>query len=500
MFRTLFSTLILVEIEFRLARRGNKIKISNNNAMYVLALFILLLFIIVVMYSLFVALNATDEPTSVELQRFENEGVQLIDPPAEIVVEGNPHECHKSLTPCVTHADCDVCREGLANCQYFDEMTVMETRDADGDVVQHTIEPGESYCMALDRDRARSCNPHTGIWLLAEAAAGFSLLCHCLTPGLVTQLNMYEDCAVAVGCQPHGRIADLNESPLRCVCDDGYVADFDATTQTPYCRPRKVRDVVYDESFFHRAPCDEGFVSIDHPALDETYRQELRLPDICVVDPCSVDPISGQRTGGRLRYYKNDAIEYKYCHCPISKQLFGVYSPFPSMIGESSSPVHNACLQPFNVSILNVHRIDYKFYWARADLDKSDDDVVAMVESRQLSHDRYRKMAYSYLEQHPNLIAVGFVLFKFSTAYDFFIRADNFVFDDLTLFEIYKYMPLSQSICFRPGPEGRCITVNPNSCIRRHNSAAVGFAETFTNSWCYLSIEDNNIRNLEQNR
>ncbi|QHB21782.1 pif-1 [Artaxa digramma nucleopolyhedrovirus] len=467
--------------------------------MFIIVLLIFLIVIIVAIYSLYVTLQITDEPQIVTLRRFDNDDVAYIEPPSEIVIEGNAHECHKSLTPCTTHVNCDVCREGLANCQYFDEKTVIEMSDANGNVVQHTILPGESYCMALDRERARSCNPHTGLWLLAETRTGFSLLCHCLTPGLVTQLSMYEDCAVAVGCQPHGHIADLNESPLRCVCDDGYVAEFDNVTQTPHCRPRKVRDIVYDEAFFHRAPCQDGFVRIDHPALNDVYRQELRLPDICVVDPCSVDPISGQRTLGRLQYYSDGTLEYKYCQCSLYGQLFAVHSASPSMIGDSSEPVVNACIRPFNVHFRNVHRIEYKFFWGHLNNNRSDDDVVAAVAPSQLSHDRYRRLTYAFLTNHPELSDTnGLVLFKFSTANDTIFRETQISDMSIGEFSLFQWFVAvsrrtSAMPCMIPG-QGRCITVNSNHCIRRHTSAQVWTAETFTNSWCVLSREGRHLR------
>nr|AKN91084.1 PIF-1 [Buzura suppressaria nucleopolyhedrovirus]QYF10579.1 per os infectivity factor 1 [Buzura suppressaria nucleopolyhedrovirus] len=457
----------------------------------------LILFIIVYLIINFgQVLNLNDVPITVPLMRFDNVDVALIEPPAEITIEGNTRECHKTLTPCVTHMDCDQCREGLANCQYFHDKTILTMRDANGYETEHIIEPGESYCMALDRERARFCNPNTGVWVLAESAIGFSLLCSCLTPGLVTQLNMYEDCNVAVGCQPNGRIVDLNEHPLRCECDSGYTPDYDTSTETPFCRPLTVRDMIYDENFFPRAPCQNGFVQIDHPALDSIYRQELRLPDICVVDPCSVDPISGQRTSGRLAYYRDatGTVEFKYCICWTNDNLFSVYSPTESMIGNSTANVSNACIQPFNTSIFNLARIDYKWFWGQNDQTRSDDEIVAAVSANQLSHDRYRRIAYSYLTVHPNMSSmIGLLLVRFSLAYSPANLAGK-ILDNENMFQRYRFIAARTSApCLYPGA-GRCIVANYDDCIRRHAGGQVWTAETFTGSWCILSRENEELR------
>ncbi|ABY65852.1 per os infectivity factor 1 [Orgyia leucostigma nucleopolyhedrovirus] len=466
--------------------------------MYLVVLSIILILIIVSLCSINRVLYAiADEIVVAPLPRFDNSNVPLIEPPSEIYIEGNTRECHKNLTPCTTHADCDACREGLANCQHFTETTMIVIHDDNGAEIRHTIQPGESYCMALDRERARSCNPHTGLWLLAESAVGFSLLCSCLTPGLVTQLNMYEDCNVTVGCQPHGRIANINETPLRCECDEGYIADFDNATQTPHCRPLTVRDVVYDEIFFPRAPCQDGFVRLDHPSLDPIYRQELRLPDICVVDPCSVDPISNQRTAGRLAYYRSadGTVEYKYCRCPLWNNLFSVYSPTPSMIGESSAPVANACIRPFAFNLQSISRIDYKFFWARSDKTRSDDDIVCMVRSpSELSHERYARLLYTYLTRHPDTtILSGSRLLKFSTAYSVLDDDNNNAVNGNAYEQYVRLAARTSAPCFFPGV-GRCITVNRDDCIRRHAAAQVWTAETFTNSWCVFSREGSDLR------
>ncbi|AKR17326.1 PIF-1 [Urbanus proteus nucleopolyhedrovirus] len=453
--------------------------------LFVIFLFVLIA-IIIIISNYYVLLNAhyqinTDRP----LTKFDNSNVPQIQPPSEIIIESNPQACHKQLTPCTTHMDCDVCREGLANCQRFDEPTEIVMRDENGDETKHTINPGQSYCLALDRNRARSCNPNTGVWILAESAVGFSLLCNCIKPGLVTQLNLYGDCNIPVGCQPNGTIANLNESPLRCVCDAGFVSDFDET-QTPICRPQKLRDFVDDERYFPRHPCDKGFVRIDHPALDPAYREQLRDPTICVIDPCSIDPITNRRTQGTLIHYKeSEQVFYNFCQCPVSDNLFPVHSDDQTMIAPSSAKVCNACVQPFSVNPSTLN-IQYKIFWARANLNLSDDEIVAHVHPHQMSHDRYRNLLHTNTNSSD-----GRMTFKLALSYT--VNLPNVPFPNMYNRYLNIASSTSEPNCFKPGV-GRCITVNPYTCIRRHNSAAVGSAEFFTGQWCLFSRDGSFIK------
>nr|AJR20429.1 pif-1 [Lymantria dispar multiple nucleopolyhedrovirus]AQQ80171.1 pif-1 [Lymantria dispar multiple nucleopolyhedrovirus] len=457
---------------------------------WLLALITLLLVAILAAVGAYASLLVRhDEPVAhPPLARFDNSTVPLIEPPAEIVIEGNAHECHATPTPCRSHADCDLCREGLANCQYFAERAVIELQNGD----EHVVEPGSSYCLALNRERARSCNPSTGVWLLAETGGGFSLLCSCLTPGLVTQLNMYGDCDVAVGCQPNGRIADLNERPLRCACDAGFASAFDDATQTPYCRPLRVRDVIYDTDFFHRAPCRDGFVRVDHPALDQTYRQEFRLNDICVVDPCSIDPLTGFRIHGRLRHVRHQNNDYNFCECDLTQNVFGVYSETGNgMVGESvvaagnfPRQVTNACIQPFSQGLFRLHELLYKRFWAREESAFSDDDVLASVTPEQLMG-RYKTIAYPFAWAQPHV--TPFVIVKFSVAYaPPFAEGNN-------CDRLYRAIERNASgaHCFTPGT-GRCVLINPNYCIRRHTGAQVWLAEAA--HYCIFSRQGTHIR------
>ncbi|AGR57076.1 PIF-1 [Choristoneura rosaceana nucleopolyhedrovirus] len=462
-------------------------------------IFVLLLIIIATAIGYVNFIDVHHENVRHPLQMFDTSDVPLIEPPNEIVIEGNDLECHKILTPCVTHADCNACREGLANCQLFDEDTVVQMHDVDGNEQTVNIRAGESYCFALDRERARSCNPSTGVWLLAETKTGFALLCSCLRPGLVTQLNMYEDCNVPVGCAPHGHIANMS-GDIRCVCDEGYVSDYDAATETPFCRSRTVRDVLFDEAFFPRAPCGDGQVRLDHPGLNDYYRRYFRMEDICVVDPCSVDPISGRRTSGRLFHHTTaDNVEVSGCNCPAADGLLPVFNRHTAdsgMVRGGDRNTANACLQPFNVHMLALRHVDYKFFWARPDHNEvADADIVFQTTAAQLSDERYRAMLYPLFTPHPDVTDIMLVeigVLKISVSYDTVLKSASLPASIFSLFK-NKERATSQPACFFPG-EGRCVVANSDDCIRRHGNAQVWTAESFTGSRCVLSRDGANIK------
>nr|AIW01446.1 per os infection factor 1 protein [Spodoptera frugiperda multiple nucleopolyhedrovirus] len=456
--------------------------------MYNILLIVLLIFIILIVYNNITLLQYVQQDYIPVLTRFDNTHVPLIEPPTEIVIEGNTHECHKTLTPCSTHMDCDVCREGLANCQYFENKTIITITDEDNVERQFTIEPGESYCMALDRERARSCNPNTGVWILAQSPVGFSLLCSCLTPGLVTQLSLYHDCDIPIGCQPHGNIISINERPMRCSCEVGYVADFNAETQTPYCRTRRIRDVIQNPDFFPLAPCSWPYIPIEHPGLDPAYLQSTNARNACVIDPCTVDPITGQQVVGWLvtRYLNDEDKDTQFfCNCSAGHNLFGVYNDQPNMIRPSAEKLVNACIQPFNVHVAQLPAIEYKWFWGQRNLYTSDDDVVATVRPDQISSPRYRRMLFTYLTPHPFFPeSVNFMVMKFSTAYTpIFNEADR---NYHNLFTHYYELNHRSATCFYPG-FGRCVVHDHTNCIRRFGSVQVGTAENLKGTQCYLS-------------
>nr|AJP07805.1 per os infectivity factor 1 [Helicoverpa armigera nucleopolyhedrovirus] len=467
--------------------------------MYATLVIVLLLVAIILIIIRYTILLQYAEPLPIhEVHKFDNGHVPPIEIPGEINIDSNPIACHKQLTKCTTHMDCDLCREGLANCQYFDEQTKLIMRDEHGNETEHIIYPGEAYCLALDRNRARSCNANTGTWILAQSETGFTLLCSCLSPGAVTQLNLYEDCNVPVGCQPHGTIIDINERPLRCDCETGYVPDYNDETETPYCRPLLVRDMYNDTTVFPRAPCPPGYVQITNPNLNPEYAREFALHrDICVVDPCSVDFVSGLRTNGRLSQ-ANRYHNQPYCDCSNNgsnnNTMFSIYSVtnavFLAPINQHAPELTNACIEPFNVRFNNANFIMYKHFWAHDDV-RSDDEVVCHINPNNtlLRHNRYLSLTYPSIVWSDVINGMNYLILKFSIAF----AVDN-------IEQVYRSLSANRTVpCFAPGV-GRCIVANPNYCIRRHANFQVWTAETFSNSWCIFSRENNHIRSWHPSR
>ncbi|QOD40028.1 pif-1 [Matsumuraeses phaseoli granulovirus] len=351
------------------------------------------------------------------LRLYDNSEILLLDPPKEIIINENELSCHETPTPCTSNADCQLCREGLAACYQFNDTVILEIA-ADK---QFVINAGERYCLAMDNRSARSCNPNTGTWLMRQVDGyNFALICHCNTPGLVTQLNIYEDCTLPVGCKPHGVIANINTNPLMCTCENGYVAEL-SETNTPYCRPKLIRDIILDPSFFHRPPCRDGYLSADHPAFNTVYRTQIGA-NICLPDPCSIDPLTGERHDGRVVYESNggaDGGPLIMCQCNISDELYPVYNPssmLDTQYRQSDWEIANACLKPLLVSRRDI-RSDLKVFWARDSL-KSDADMVFQVNTDQVK-EPYRVLLQRRLTAHPNVsLSTEFVLkFQLSSAY-----------------------------------------------------------------------------------
>lgn len=456
--------------------------------MTTLILIIILCVIFILLVRYINRLAAYSEITEPPFRFYDNSHIRVIVPQENIEIEGNEHECHKILTPCRTHSDCDLCREGLANCQYFEEETILPVV-IEGEQYEYNIQPGESFCLALDRHRARQCNPNTGRWLLAQTERGFALLCNCMYPGLVTQLNLYEDCNISVGCQPNGVIQNINTYPFQCECNEGFIAEYDEDTNVPYCRPRLVRDVMHNEQFFHRAPCRDGYVVISHPALHDDYRRVFILPDICVPDPCQTDPITGERVVGQLYHAVDGDNEYKLCRCSDHHNAFPVYTGPDSMIdsiynfeGYSGNMVTNACLSPFNVIYTTLPKVDYRIFWARSNL-LSDDEIVAYPLEFQVKQ-QYRVMLYQPLTPHPDLINFNgnYRVMKLTLAYNPPRIAPLNVFDLYHAFLHYQGVQSPTNSCMKHGL-GRCVL---DTCILPRRIAVVNLHEFFRGDRCYF--------------
>nr|UQV25658.1 hypothetical protein [Spodoptera litura nucleopolyhedrovirus] len=440
--------------------------------MYEIILIVLFLVVVLVLVRFVGQLYMVeDEKTDRDVVRlFDNSHVPYISPPTSIIVEGNTHECHKQLTPCLTHRDCDLCREAMANCQYFDEPTTLKLQDQFGENVEYKIEPGESYCMALDRHRARRCNPNTGVWLLTQSDVGFSLICSCTSPGLVTQINMYEDCDVPVGCMPHGVVADINERPIRCRCDPGFVSDFVPNTEIPYCRSQTFRDVLHDTNFVPVAPCPPGYIQVDHPGLPISYAQHLRNRNACVLNPCAIDPITGERHNQGIIIHNEDN---SWCGCTSIWGTFPVYSSGGSMLRPNSTNLVNACIKPF-VSL--QPRFLYKVFWARNEEDTADADIVANVLPDEVRPE-YRVMLFPMLpggneDMFDEHWSMNKFIFKFSVSYTprtIEPGFENYVsgFNDYAIaYNLRQKEGPRSTSCFRRPPYSMCTLVLPQiTCI-----------------------------------
>ncbi|AGQ20322.1 pif-1 [Clostera anastomosis granulovirus A] len=425
-------------------------------------------------------LHALDQRQENRLVTHDNSGVPLLKPPAEVDINENELSCHDIPTPCASNADCQLCSESLASCQRFEETVVLQLDDNR----ELTVNPGESYCLALDNRSARSCNPNTGTWVMRRVDSNnYALICHCDVPGLVTQLNIYEDCTVPVGCAPHGVIADVYASPLRCLCDDGFVSEI-SDTGTPYCRPMVMRDVVLRPEFYHRPPCRDGFLPAEHPAFDVVYRRQIGA-NVCLPDPCSIDPLTGERHEGRVVYEVDggaDGGPLITCRCPVDQNLYPVYN-VSSMLNtrytETDSQVANVCVKPLKVDRRDV-RSDLKVFWGRNSL-RSDADIVFQVNEDQVS-EPYRVLLQRRISDHPTAsVTTGMVLkFQIDTA---FVKSSV----NSTQRDVYQgyidlnYLRTHVNTCPLPGI-GECtnplvcgnINCSYNACIR--NVYSSGYA------------------------
>nr|AIU36858.1 ORF75 pif-2 [Cydia pomonella granulovirus] len=426
-----------------------------------------------------VRLYATTHNLHTDTPIYDNTHVPLLDPPKEIIINENNVSCHKTPTPCISNADCQLCLEGLASCQLFNDTVILEIDDNQ----QMIVEPGQKLCLAIDNRSARSCNPNTGTWMLRQVDnINMALICHCDTPGLVTQLNIYDDCSFPVGCKPHGIIADINSSPLTCLCENGFVSEL-SDTNTPYCRPQVMRDVMLDPNFFHRPPCRDGFLPAEHPAFDQVYRRQIGA-NVCLPDPCSVDPLTGVRHEGRVVYEVEggaDGGELVMCRCNINDNLYPVYS-VASMLNtvytEFDREIANACVKPLIVGRRDV-RSDLKVFWGRDSL-KSDADIVFQVDEHHV-YEPYRVLLYRRITHHPTLdLTTSFILkFQLHTAYTVSAMDSN----QRDVFQGYwqlNHARTSNNTCPLPGI-GECrnpqtcgnITCTYNPCIG--NSVVLGY-------------------------
>ncbi|AKN63351.1 pif-1 [Agrotis segetum granulovirus] len=419
------------------------------------------------------------------LEFYDNSSVPRIEPPEEIYIPPNPLECHTPpLTKCTSNADCQLCQETRALCQEFNEQITLEFGEDESII----IEPGEKYCIALNDERARNCNPNTGLWIMRRYSEDtFSLICHCTYPGLVTQLTLYDDCDYPVGCRPHGYIADINASPLRCECDNGYVSDI-SISMTPYCRQQTIRDKILDPEFFPRPPCPNGMISTDFWAFNNTYLQQTNGVPICIMDPCSFDPISGERTSGYMYEFYDymEKTQIAYCVCDYEDSLYPVYSPTTMFTGHPFTvDFPNACIKPLRFDRKFFHA-DVKSFWGRAET-ACDMDVVIQTELDLISPN-YQKICFLRQKKHPH--PYGGTDFNPIDERNFIIKFTISAFRQVThripQVDVYQLYTTTENRyfedyerCFREGV-GECMWEMKEECVVRFNWVEAGMACFFT--------------------
>ncbi|ABQ52007.1 pif-1 [Spodoptera litura granulovirus] len=448
-------------------------------------LIVLLVFVVLVVHFANLGKFARAPVDDYELELFDNVYIPSLSPPAEIVIDNeNATECHKTLTPCRTNGDCQMCREVFARCVTFNQDVELELDDE----TVH-VSAGSRYCMALSGIMARTCNPHTGTWVMRQVEEGiFSLICSCRFPGIVEQMSIYDDCDVPVACGPNGVLNDLNTSPLRCECDDGFVSEI-TETGMPYCRTLNLRDVRLNNAYFPRPPCQVGYIESEHPGLDPIYRQ-LFTVNVCVMDPCSIDPITGERHDGYLLYEPAlgaDGKELIMCVCPLISSLYPVYSPrsmLRTRYSEGDNVITNACIKPLTVPREEV-RSDIKVFWGRNSL-KADADVVFQVD---LAHvmPQYRHLVFPRYFAHDtdsNVNTYGILKFAIMSAWHKNVEDGTTVRDLFQFWWSFNYQRVhTTNNCPLPGI-GQCardtecgnVSCTTNPCIRKFVNSA--FANT----------------------
>lgn len=411
-----------------------------------------------------------------ELQLFDATDDDIIRLPTEpITLDTNPVKCHQQLTECTDPVDCTVCQEFLASCNLIEEDLDIELEDG----TMHTLEAGKSYCLAMNIQHSRTCNPNTGRWLLVSTSKGFTLICSCRYPGIVSQLHMFSDCNISVGCNGVGSIQNMNANPLTCQCDLGFVSDVVGENNEPICRARTINDAIYDVDIFPRAPCPSGYVQINHPGLDPVYAQRFINPTICVRDPCSIDPITGRDVHGELLH--EHVVEFdkdiSYCNCHSLDRTYGI-SIDDSMVAisvdeETQRPLKlpNACISPSNEAPAggSVSR----FFWARQDVLKESDLELALVYGHNQIHNEYIPVLNFYLNGDQQLLKFALTEFYHNT------RSEAYY----TRF-IARNIVTLQPWCFqhdRPGcTMDVCVWTDPRTFL-------IGMHEFFTGQRCYLS-------------
>ncbi|AJK91730.1 pif-1 [Spodoptera frugiperda granulovirus] len=439
-------------------------------SMYVVLVLVMVVMVVLHCVNLY---NDIEPPKEkLDLQLFDNSNVPDIVPPEVIIIESNELSCHETLTECRTDAQCQLCQEALAKCYTFQDTVILELPNGDS----QTMRPGDSYCLALDSKRARSCNPHTGTWVMRQVdTTNYAIICHCDFPGLVIQATIYDDCDIEVGCRPNGHIANLYETPLTCACDTGYHPD--RNEHGPFCRPTVVRDMQNNPAFFHRPPCRNGYITNRHPGLHETI-QRLFMFEVCIPDPCRIDPVTGQwHEGGNLEIFPGEApdgTDIVMCYCSIEQSLYPVYSPqsiVDARYGRNDPINANACIQPLTID-QNQLRTDLKVFWGQNSF-KSNADMVIQTNFSSVK-ERYRRLLRNRTTAHPVQIEINvsnILKFQITSVY-FTTAAARNARDIYQMYWAYNYLRTHQNHCpiaglgqCRRGCNAGNVSVSCSDCI-----------------------------------
>lgn len=463
-----------------------------NLPLYVVLVVVMVAMVVLHCFNLYNHIQPPTDPED-DLEVFDNSRVPIISPPEVIVIEENELVCHEILTPCKSDGECQLCREALAKCYTFEESVLLELPNGETRV----MEPGESFCLALDAKRARSCNPHTGTWVMRQVnTTNYAIICHCDFPGLVIQATIYDDCDIDVGCRPYGNIANLYATPLECECQAGYHPD--RNEHAPFCRPSVVRDMQANPTFFHRPPCRDGYIISNHPALNFGIRTLFPF-NVCIPDPCSIDPVTGEHHEGRLEYYPNSAPGGRpivMCFCELIHNLYPVYSPHSIMdqCYGNDTIMANACIKPLRVPREEV-RSDIKVFWGSNSV-KSNADVVFQVNPSHV-HPRYYPLMVPRKTDHPRERVTTDNVLKFQIMSCFFKESmDRWTKDIYQFWWDYNFLRRHNSNnCPLPG-DGQChrhcqtgnVSTSCNRCV----------PDFVTNSYRHSCFFVRHVRNVDR--
>ena len=230
------------------------------------------------------------------------------------IILDNPMHCNPTVLRECDLSDplgCFECREQGTSCVHFESDGTFQDENLQEFVIPSN-KPGKGYCLKVKGRGDRSCNVHTGRWVLAKIdknSSGFGWLCLCKYPGLVTQSSLTGDCNVDVACGERGRLESMDVDPFvngKCLCDEasGFIADRDGR-RGPFCKVASFFELDFDPEFCGVA---NSLPLSRVPALKKLLKETRKN----IPDPCKVlfDPESSSH--GLLE--KNFDLEFTDSH------------------------------------------------------------------------------------------------------------------------------------------------------------------------------------------